>query len=220
MAKSEYFSTINYVPEQNLIFDINQEIINIHGVEIYIIPNAYANVDLLFGEDRKPNLTEAVKIVAIIKDPGIAFDGEPMFSKFGFYNPAQINIEISRKEWTDLYGTLRPTEGSLVYIPAWDVTGPADFLKIDYVDKFKPSGFQPTGITPSFTLQCSKWVYSSETIATGVPEIDSKMPEFSNDAAVNLNLNPTEQNDAGVLQTTAAPIITFTEDNPFGVPQV
>lgn len=218
MPKSDFFQHVTNANEQSLLFNVTQELINNHGVDVYYIENKYVNVDSIYGEDRKPNLTNATKIVVYINAAAQPYDTGPTFSKFGFFNPSNIDLVVSRKEWNEIFGTLRPLEGSLIYIPSWDVTGPNDFLKIDFVDKYAADNFYPLGITPTFTLQCSKWQYASETVATGIPDIDSILPNFSNDTTVNANLNPTEHKDNTNLPSYSENKIDWTENNPFGLP--
>lgn len=218
MARSEYFAHVDNTSERDLLLDLTQETINLMGVDIYVIPNDHVNVDSIYGEDRKPVLTNAIKIVAYIHEAATGYQGEPTFSKFGFYNPANIDLVVSRKEWQEVAGNVRPVEGSIVYIPLWDTFGPTDFLKVDFVDKFEVGGFFPLGIHPSFTLQCSKWSYNSEAINTGIPEIDSQIPDFTNDITINPTGNPTDIHDNIPVKTKGNTVIDFTESNPFGNP--
>jgi hypothetical protein len=217
MPRSEYFNHVANTNERNLLLDLSQEVINLHGVDVWFIPNTYVNVDDLYGEDRKPNLTNAIKIVVHVPNAA-GYEGNPEFSKFGFFNPANLDLVVSRKEWQDVAGTLRPTEGSIIYVPAWDSFGPTDFLKVDFVDKFEVGGFFPLGIHHTFTLQCSKWAYSSEDISTGVDEIDTQIPNFTNDIVINPNGNPTDHKDNAAVITRGNAVISFDENNPFGNP--
>lgn len=219
MPRNQYFNHVANTSERDLLLSLTQETINMHGVDVYYIENTYINADLLYGEDRKPNLTNAKLITVYIAHPTDGYEGNPTFSKFGFFNPQNIDLTVARKEWDEVMGTLRPTEGSIIYIPSWDVYGPTDFIKIDFVDKFDASGFFPLGVHPSFTLQCSKWQYSSEDINTGVTEIDMQIPNFTNDITINPNGNPTDMIDNNVITRIGEQIISFDELNPFGLPQ-
>jgi hypothetical protein len=218
MPKSEYFQHVDNTNERNLLLELTQEVVNHYGVDVYFIPNNYVNVDKLYGEDRKPDLSNAIKIVVYIAHAQTGYDGSAAFSKFGFFNPSNIDLTVSRKEWEEVAVGVRPMEGSIIYIPSWDTFGPTDFLKVDFVDKFATDGFFPLGVHPSFTLQCSKWAYSSETLNTGVPEIDVAMAEFSNDTFVNPNMNPTDVKDNTEISKMGETIIDFDETNPFGAP--
>lgn len=218
MAKSEYFQHIDNTNERNLLLELTQEVINQRGVDVYFIPNEYVNVDALYGEDRKPNLSNAIKIVVYVNNPVQGYDASPIFSKFGFFNPSNIELTVSRKEWEEVAPGVRPMEGAIIYIPSWDTFGPNDFLKVDFVDKFKSDGFFPLGIQPSFVLQCSKWAYSSEAITTGIPEIDSASSSYSNDINVNPNMNNIDIQDNTNISREGETIIDFTESNPFGTP--
>lgn len=219
MPRSEYFNHVANANERGLLLSLTQEVVNHYGVDVYLIPNDYVNVDALYGEDRKPVLTNAIKIVVYVTHAAQGYDGSATFSKFGFFNPSNIDLTVSRKEWDEVAGTIRPTEGSIIYIPSWDTFGPTDFLKVDFVDKFEVDGFFPLGTHPSFTLQCSKWVYSSEDISTGIPEIDSQIPNFTNDVSINPNGNPTDMIDNNTVSRIGEQIIDFSANNPFGNPK-
>lgn len=198
---------------------LSQEVINIHGVNINWIPNPYTNKDDLYQEDRLPNLGAATTICAYIKNALEGVSGEALYSKFGFMNQQTVVIQIAVKEWDEVFGTHRPLEGDLFYMPKFDEYGAMDFFKVTFVDRDESDGWFPLGKHHVFEISAEKWAYSSEDFAhTGVPEIDEQLPDWSNDIAVNPNLEaePTKVNDA--VQTISDTFVAFNTDNPFGRP--
>lgn len=208
--------------ERNMLMNLNREVISQQGVETYYLQNKYVNVDSIFGEDRRPLLNTAKKIVMYIKDAFDAIQGDAIYSKFGFTNNQTMDFIISVKEWQTIFpmttagNTVRPVEGDIIYVPRWSQFGPTDFWKITFVDKYDANGYFPVGEHYAFTIQTEKWSYSSEDLSTGVTEIDSQETAFSNDVAINNNFqaDPAAQNTA--IETKADTILNWTESNPFG----
>ena len=215
MPKRTLYNFTSVSTERQLLDDLAAEIIEIHGLEVYYIPNAYANVDQLFGEDRLPNLTNATKIVVYVN--GGDNTDNVMFSKFGFHDMSTISLSLAIKEWNTIFpGKLRPLEGDLIYIPGTDTFGPSEFLKITFVDKLEIGGYFPLGRHHTFELECEKWRYSSEVMDTTVTVVDN-VELNSNDAVQFPGLVNELNKDNTTIETTADSIIDFSEDNPFGV---
>ena len=204
--------------ERSVMMDINRELIAQNGFEVYYIQNPFTNVDPLYGEDRffQLNAAQTKKLVVYLKDAQGGYEGGAFFSKFGFQNRQQSEFIVSVKEWQLIFGALRPLEGDLLYLPRWNQFGPTDFMRVNFVDKFDSNGFYPLGEHFTFTLQTEKWSYSSEKMATGVPEIDSQEAQFSADVAVNPDLNAEALKDNVSVQTLSDPIIDWNVNNPFG----
>jgi len=204
--------------ERSVVMELSREIISQYGVEVYYIQNPFTNVDLLYGEDRFLELQAAntKAIVVYVKDAQEGYEGGAFFSKFGFQNKQNADFLVSRATWNEVFGTLRPMEGDLLYIPRWNAFGPTDFMRVTFVDKFDVSGFYPLGDHYTFTISTEKWAYSSEKMNTGVADIDAQEAQFSNDITVNPNLEAelTKVND--VVQTNADAVALWDVNNPFG----
>lgn len=214
--------------ERRMLENLSQELCNIYGTEVYVIPNAYNNVDKMFREDRKPVFNKAFKIPVMFMDAVDGYTGNAVYSKFGFENAQEFNFIISAKEWriaaaaNGLTGDSanRPMEGDLVFVPMFDEApnfGATDFFKIRFVDKFAGQGYMPLGVHHTLVVTCEKWSYSSEQMNTGVSAIDTQIPPFSTDVAVNPVIaltNAWQQNDT--VQNISNAFVGFDEQNPFG----
>lgn len=207
--------------ERDLLMNMNREVISQAGVEVYYICNKYVNVDSIFGEDRKPILDNAKKIVMYVKDATAGIQGNAVYTKFGYSNEHTMDFILSVKEWKEVFpvadgNSTRPLEGDLIYIPRWSEFGGTDFWKITFCDKYDANGFFPLGDHYAFTISTEKWSYSSEHIVTGIAEIDAQEQESSADITVNDNMQglPDAQND--VIETKADSILDWSESNPFG----
>lgn len=217
MPKNPYFIQGFHEPEKELLRALSQEVISIHGLEVKWIHNPYTNVDPLYKEDRLPDLGLAKTLVILPANAAAGVDGEALYSKFGFLNQQTMDIQISEKEWKEVFGTHRPLEGDIFYIPKFDDYGPADFFKLTYVDRENPVGWFPLGKHHAFGCTAEKWAYSSEDFAhTGVPEVDDQLPEWTNDAGINPNLEADLGAQNAEIQTAADPVVDWTESSPFG----
>lgn len=217
MPKSIYFNQGAYQPEKDLLMGLSQELINIHGINIEYISNPYTNVDALYREDRLPLLGLSKTLVVLPKNALEGVDGNAMFSKFGFLNQQQFTFQVAVKEWKEIFNTHRPMEGDLFYIKTMDEYGPADFFKITFVDREDGAGWFPLGKHHVFDVTAEKWAYASEDFAhTGVAEIDTQLPDWSNDIVVNNNLQADLNKVNDVVQTTSNVVVDWTESNPFG----
>jgi hypothetical protein len=230
MAKSQYFQTNPSTnSERRLIESLSQELTQLYGVEIYVIPNEFNNVDTFFREDRMPVLSKAFKVPVIFEDAKNGVSGDALFTKFGFTNNEEFSFHISAKEWREIAaangvtgpGALRPMEGYIVFIPMQDefpMFGSTDFFKISFIDKFESIGWFPLGIHHTLSVTCEKWSYSSESLQTGVPAVDSQEADFSNDITVNPNVNTDPWASNQTVQDMSNQFLTFDENSPFGTP--
>ena len=228
MPKSQYIiSNPAQNSERRLIESISQEQINLFGVEVYIIPNEYNNVDAFFREDRMPELTKAFKLPVMFQNAQEGYSGEAAFSKFGFVNHQEFDFVVSAKEWRETAalngvigpGAIRPMEGYIVYVPTQDEYpdfGASDFFRIRYIDKFEGNGWFPLGVHHTLLITCEKWSYSSENLATGVPAIDANKQESSLDVTVRPDVNTDPWANNNVVQSMSDSFVAFDETNPFG----
>jgi hypothetical protein len=218
LPKSPYLDNVGFSAEKNLLGVLQQEAINLYGINVYYIKNNYTNVDDLFDEDRLPVLTNAFQLAVQLKDAYEGKMGSPMFSKFGFQDQSTISLLVSLKEWVEVTsGTMiRPREGDLIYVPSWNSYGPSDMFKITFIDKYETEGYHPLGSKNLVELECEKWSYGSEELNTGVAEVDAVETENSNDATAfpTMANEPTKANS--VVQTVANSFAVFQTENPFG----
>lgn len=217
MPKSQYFNQGFYQPEKDLLMRLSQEVISINGMNLNWIQNPHVNLDGIYKEDRLPELGLAKTICAYVTNAAQGTEGDTLYSKFGFLNSQQMTIEISVKEWKEVFNTHRPMEGDLFYVPGYDEYGPMDFFKVTFVDRDEGDGWFTLGKHHVFNVTAEKWAYASEDFGnTGVPDIDDQLPDWTNDVAINPNLEgqPWKVNDS--VQTESSTFVDWTESSPFG----
>jgi hypothetical protein len=102
------------------------------------------------------------------------FGGNGAFmSKFGLNIEEQATITIARKRWNDLVGAAgttilpnRPCEGDLLYFPLND-----GLFEIRFVDH--QNQFYQLGKLYVFKLKIELFQFNSETMETGISEVDT-----------------------------------------------
>lgn len=215
MATNFYFNTYTNSMEQTLIEDLIIESIRIHGVDMWYIPRTLGAKDDLLNEDDLPIFNHAYQIEMYIKNvEGFGGDGE-FLSKFGLQIRDSVTFSVSMRRFTEdvsLYDEqIRPNEGDLIYLPL-----NRKVYEVMFVDN-KPIFYQ-LGALQMYDLRCELFEFSNERFNTGVEEID----------IISANLITTANNTmAGVesidlaadnltIETEAAGILDFTEENPFG----
>jgi hypothetical protein len=101
------------------------------------------------------------------------YGGQGSFiQKFGLFNESSATFTVARRRWDQLIGRFgqtiipaRPAEGDLLYFPLTK-----GLFEIKYVDHLDP--FFQLGKLYIYKLQVELFQYASETIQTGIPDID------------------------------------------------
>ena len=207
MATNPYINTINFAPEQDLIGNLVVESIQMHGQDFIYIPRNLVNVDTVFNEDTLSSFTTTHTIEMQI-DSVDGFEGEgEMLSQFGLQVNDQLITTVSKSRFLTETGTERPKVGDLIYLPLVDKA-----FEIKFVEDEVP--FFQLGKMHVFQLTSELFVYSHETINTGVSEIDDN---FTNTAIADDTVDNAVADDGLVpLSTTVTDsVIDFTQNNPF-----
>lgn len=208
------FITDTLQPEKKLLNDLVVEAIQIYGMNVFYIPRTIINKDPLFLEDRLSQFASALPIEMYFENV-IGFDGDKnMLSKFGLEIRKNANMLVSVTRFNQeipVYPTStaavnqRPMEGDLIYIPMSH-----DLWEIKFSEHEMP--FYQFGTFFLWRLSIEKYVYSSERITTGVPQIDKIGKDLQDiNSVVN---NPIEENNP--IQDNVDAIIEFNETDPFG----
>ena len=245
MATNVYFQsgqTSGTTNEQRLVEDLVIESLKIYGHDVFYLPRTVVNRDTIFDEDALSSFTQAYPIEMYLENvEGYEGQGE-LFSKFGIEIRDQATFVLSKRRWEQLVDTTggtfqleaRPAEGDLIY---FSKTG--SVFEIKYVEFQNP--FYQLGKIYVFKLQCELFEYSSETITTGIENLDDVEDEnsldmlefqFTLENGDNLQLEDrsflilesystqksnanTDNADFDALQVQDD-IVDFTEINPFG----
>lgn len=171
MPRNVYFShgTKN---EQYLLEDLIVESLSIYGQDMYYIPRTLFAKDEILGEDRLSQFKNAYPIEMYF-DNVTDYAGQGSFiQKFGLFNETSATFTVARRRWEQLVGRFgqtviptRPAEGDLLYFPLSKY-----LFEIKFVDHIDP--FYQLGKLYVYKLQVELFQYASETIDTGIPDID------------------------------------------------
>lgn len=226
--------------EQLLVEDIIIECLKIYGFDTYYLPRQAVNEDEILGEDNLSEYTHAYPLEMYMQNvSGFEGDGDFM-SKFGVEFKDTATFVVARRRWDEVVSrsgtavlTTRPAEGDIIYFPITKA-----YFEIKRVEATDP--FFQVGKLYVYKLECELYRYSSETIDTGITDIDSQAVEKSLD--VN-NYNILTENGDRLLMEFITPssiilenfnigtilpnvdnddftreisILDFSETNPFG----
>jgi hypothetical protein len=219
---NQYFNVRGSSSEQSLLDDLIVESIKINGMKVYYVPRQFVALDGLFGEDPMSQFTKTFPIEMYFDNPQ-GFEGDrDLISKFGLEMRSKANFIVSRRRFNQVvrYGQgvsmpvqnpstteIRPMEGDLIYFPLT-----SDLFEVRFADH--ESVFYQWGGSFVWRITVEKFNYSSETINTGVPEIDRIAQVFQNNDSTAQD--PIADNTT--IQTRTTDIVDFSEDNPFGLP--
>lgn len=170
-----YFDNHNS-DEQDLLEDLINEAIDIHGETFFYIPRTLSNnpeIDI-FNEDRNSIFQHAYQFTGYIENASTVLEGNGyLFQKFGAVVDYNATITVSRRQWNKyvgFHGTTplpdSPASGDLIYYPVTD-----QLFQIQYVnDKTEP--FAQLGRFYTWRLSVSLFQYSSQDIETHNDDID------------------------------------------------
>ena len=186
-----FATTTGYTGEQQLVDNLVIEQIGMFGVDLLYMPRENINLDRLLHESTKDVFKMALSIPMYIKSYEGYANGIEMLSKFGVRSSDQLNLIMSRSQWSTYYAPYvkslynaqsdrpelalnnplqgqtarRPKEGDLVFFPFDD-----GIFEVKYVMFDQP--FFQLGKGYIYELQCEKFEYSGEDFETGIPQID------------------------------------------------
>lgn len=243
MAVNSYFqqgNTPGRGSEQLLIEDLIIECLQIYGFECYYLPRKTVNVDQILNEDVLNKYQHAYPLEMYLTNI-MGFEGEgDLLTKFGVEIRDSATFVVSRRRWDQVVArsgqvqlATRPAEGDIIYFPATK-----SLFEIRRVEGTEP--FFQAGKLYVYQLQCELMQYSSESIETGVSEIDSLVSnqtldiqnyqllmensdkfilEYEANSYVILESFDTTNLDAGAQNEDfelEIDILDFTDRNPFG----
>lgn len=235
MATSFYFDYFQNQMEQELLSELVQESIKIHGIDVYYLPRETVDKDEIYTEDALSEYQRALLVDVYLKTFD-QFGGDGQFlQKFNLEIRDSVTFCISQRtfqdEITQPVGIMRPREGDLIYMPV-----AKRMFKITYVEKFPV--MMPLGSLPSYDIKCEMFEYSGEILNTGIREIDAIEKTFNielNNFAISTEsrleirdedgftllqevydidlVDPTAQNDE--IEFEADTFVNFSERDPF-----
>ena len=180
MARNSYFNQYSTSTEQNTLENLLIESIKIYGVDVYYIPRVTVAEDQLYDEDYLNEFQDGLDLEMYIKSVD-GFEGSGDFlSKFGIQIEDQVTFSVAKTRFEDevsgytLADVPRPREGDLIWFPMTK-----DLFEIKFVEHEEL--FYQLGKLYTYEIRCEKFQYSSETIDTGISEIDAIEDNYSLD---------------------------------------
>lgn len=205
----------NYGNQNLLIEKLITEAIDIHSVKMFYIPRILIAEDKILGEDQLSKFKEAYPI-NVYQENVDGFDGEQAFaSKFGLHVEKSATLQMARRKWDQLVGRYgktvlpnRPAEGDLMYFP---MTG--GLFEILNVVHDQP--FYQLGQLYVYKITVETFRYASESLETGVANIDDFVGLKSTDITVNPNLEEAKLGDNEIFQEEKKDFV-WSSQSPFG----
>jgi len=181
--RNTYFSHGTHA-EKRLYEDLIIEQLKVFGNDVYYMPRENISQDDILG-NTTDKFTDAYSIEMYVEDVnGFAGQGD-LIGKFGLEIRDELTFVVSRRQFEILVdnpsNTLninRPKEGDIIWMPLFK-----KFWQVDFVEDEDPM-YQINDL-PIFKLKCSAWEYSSESVETGVLEIDEKLDAITQDVLEN-----------------------------------
>ena len=181
--RNTYFSHGTHA-EKNLYEDLIIEQLKIYGQDTYYLPREEITKDSILG-NTTDKFTDAYAIEMYVEDVnGFAGQGD-LVGKFGLEVRDELTLVVARRTFEVLVdntsNTLsinRPREGDIIWLERFK-----KFFQIDFVEDEDPM-YQINDL-PIFKLKCSMWEYASESVETGVGDIDSRLDTVSMDVLEN-----------------------------------
>ena len=178
--------------EQNLVQDLINEHLTIHGVEVTYIPRKIVNRATIIEEVTTSKFDDSFLIEAYVNTyEGYSGQGEIM-SKFGVTIEDEVTLTISRERYEDFISaflesyptnvievTTRPREGDLIYFPLG-----GRLFEVKFVEHEVP--FYQLGGHYVYELKCELFEYEDEVIDTNIEEIDELVEDEGYITTLNL----------------------------------
>ena len=181
--RNTYFSHGTHA-EKRLYEDLIIEQLKVFGNDVYYMPREEISRDDILG-NTNDKFTDAYSIEMYVEDVnGFAGQGD-LIGKFGLEVRDELTFVVSRRQFEILVdntsNTLsidRPREGDIIWMPLFK-----KFWQIDFVEDEDPM-YQINDL-PIFKLKCSVWEYESQSVETGVTDIDSRLDKDTMDLLIN-----------------------------------
>ena len=174
MPTNLYFNNVTSSEEQRLINDLTEEVVKIHGIDVFYIPRKLIKEDPLLGEDVLAQFEEAYDIEMYLKSTeGFGGEGD-LVSKFGLDVRDEVIFTVHKDRFQEAAEPMtKPLEGDLIFLPNTS----KGLYEIKFVEHEQP--FYQAGQNYSFDLTCELYQYSEEQLETGITAIDDIEKEQS-----------------------------------------
>jgi len=183
--------------EQNLLRDLTNEQIQIHGIEFIYMPRTLINQKEVMREITSSKFEKSFPIEGYISSYEGFDAGYNLLTKFGVRSTAEMKIVISIERYDQGIAPLitqsRPNEGDLMYFPLRDIV-----FEIKYVNDIE--NFYQLRDRYTYELTCEPFEFQDEVIDTGVTAIDDDFGDEGYNVTIILG-------DKGMRATASATLV-------------
>ena len=196
MALNPFFLQGNKT-EQNLVQDLVNESIRMHGIEFIYMPRTNVASKDVLREITSSHFDKSFPIEGYISSYEGFDSGYNLLTKFGVRSTAEMKIVISIDRYSEGIAPLidqeRPYEGDLMYFPLRDI-----IFEIKYVNDLV--NFYQLQDRYTYELTCEPFEYEDEKIDTGIESIDDDFETAGYNVTMILGSD-------GTTATATAPIV-------------
>jgi|LWDU01.1.fsa_nt_gi hypothetical protein len=248
MATSVFFNQ-QTAAESRFVEDIIIEQIKAFGHDVVYLPRELVKEDQLFGEDILSSFSDSYVIEMYFENESFDMSEGEALSKFGLEIRDEAKFQVSASRWEDLISSnrnlisnTRPNEGDLIFFKQLNKLYEITFCEDENFQRLGLAGTQ----VPAYTLTCKVFEYSSETLDTGIEDIDiietrhsvdlmlidtleleDSIDEllledgfqlsFETDSTIDRRIETVEPLSINTwLETKSDDVLDFTNKNPFG----
>jgi len=183
--------------EQNLVQDLTNEHIRMHGIEFIYMPRSIVKQADVIREITSTEFDKSFPIEGYIASYEGFDSGYNLLTKFGVRSTAEMKIVISIERYNEGIAPLldqeRPYEGDLMYFPLRDI-----IFEIKYVNDLV--NFYQLQDRYTYELTCEPFEYEDEKIDTGIDSIDDDFETAGYNVTMILGSD-------GTTATATAPIV-------------
>ncbi len=183
--------------EQNLVQDLTNEHIRMHGIEFIYMPRSIVKQADVIREITSTEFDKSFPIEGYIASYEGFDSGYNLLTKFGVRSTAEMKIVISIERYSEGIAPLldqeRPYEGDLMYFPLRDI-----IFEIKYVNDLV--NFYQLQDRYTYELTCEPFEYEDEKIDTGIDSIDDDFETAGYNVTMILGSD-------GTTATATAPIV-------------
>ena len=173
------FFTQGTVGEQNLVQDLINEQLRMHGVDIFYLPRKYMTENTILREVVQSKFDMALPLEAYVDNYDQYSGAGNILSKFGIESKDEVRLIISRERFENYITPLiqdqanvklstRPKSGDLIWFPLDDRV-----YEIKDIEYAKPY-YQLQNLYV-YELYCELFRLEDEVIATGIEDIDNNL---------------------------------------------
>ena len=168
MPISPYFDHTGDAGQQGLVEDLIQEAIEQRGVNTHYIRRIKTDEVVVFNESETNTFSTGLPLEMFIENIS-NFNGEgDIFSSFGgFTLDDTVTFKVSGRRFREVLGSeALPVPGDIIYL---------DFAQqaFEIQKRLEDEDYRQWGKNYTFRIKCTKFVYETEEMSTGIDELDN-----------------------------------------------